>query len=269
MSAFAEHVAELTGVAAERLEPLVAESVSEVLLVRRANGELAVAKQSPAAAAEAAMLRAFAGAGLPVPTVEGEHETVLLLAYIENDGLFSARAWADIGARIRQLHDRTGSAYGWPVDYAIGTVTFDNRETGDWPRFWGEQRLIATAALLDRPWRERIERLAGQLADLLPADPAPALLHGDLWTGNILVRDGRVVGLVDPACYYGDAEVDLAMLDLFSTPPDEFRDGYGRCEAGWRERQPIYQLFPALAHVRLWGSGYYAMVDRLLAAVGF
>jgi len=269
VSAFAERVAELTGVAAERLEPLVAESVSEVLLVRRSNGELSVAKQSPAAAAEAAMLRAFAGAGLPAPMVEGEHETILLLAHIENDGLFSARAWADIGARIRQLHDRTGDAYGWPVDYAIGTVSFDNRETEDWPRFWGEQRLIATASLLDRPWRERIERLAARLADLLPAGPAPALLHGDLWTGNILVREGRVVGLVDPACYYGDAEVDLAMLDLFSTPPDEFREAYGAPEPGWRERQPIYQLFPALAHVRLWGSGYHAMVDRLLAAVGF
>lgn len=269
MTAFSHRVAELTGVAEEDLEPLVAESVSEVLLVRRPGGALSVAKQSPAAAAEAAMLRSFAGAGLPAPMVEGEHENVLLLGHVENDGLFSARAWADIGASIRKLHERTGDAFGWPVDYAIGTVRFDNREAGDWPRFWGEQRLVATAALLDRPWRARIERLARRLGDLLPAAPAPALLHGDLWTGNILVRSGRVVALVDPACYHGDAEVDLAMLDLFSTPPEEFRDAYGPLEPGWRERQPIYQLFPALAHVRLWGAGYHAMVDRLLAQVGF
>ena len=100
-----------------------------------------------------------------------------------------------------------------------------------------------------------------------PRRPA-ALLHGDLWAGNILVRDGRLVGLIDPACYHGDAEVDLAMLDLFSPPPDEFREAYGALEPGWRERRPIYQLFPALAHVRLWGAGYHAMVDRLLSAVG-
>lgn len=268
MTAFSQRVADLTGLAEERLEPLAAESVSEVLLVRRPAGTLSVAKQSPAVAVEAAMLRAFAGAGLPVPMVEGEHEGVLLLEYVENDNLFSARAWADAGARIRQLHDRTGDAYGWPVDYAIGTVTFDNREASDWPRFWGEQRLMATAGLLDRPWRERIERLAGRLGDLIPARPAPALLHGDLWTGNMLVRDGMLVGLIDPACYYGDAEVDLAMLDLFSTPPEEFRDAYGALDPGWRERRPIYQLFPALAHVRLWGAGYYAMVERLLEAVG-
>lgn len=267
MSLFASRVAEITGVAEERLERLVAESVSEVLLVRRPTGPAAVAKSGPAIPAEAAMLRALAGAGLPVPMVEGEHETVLLLEYVENDGVFSANAWGDVGAGIRKLHDRMGDAYGWPVDYAIGTVALDNRETRDWPRFWGEQRLVATASLLDRPWRERIERLAERLGDLLPPDPPPVLLHGDLWTGNILVRDGQLAALVDPACYYGHAEVDLAMLDLFSTPPDEFRDAYGALDPGWRERQPIYQLFPALAHVRLWGSGYYAMVERLLDSI--
>jgi fructosamine-3-kinase len=269
MSAFIARVAELTGVGEERLERLVAESVSEVLLVRRPDGSLSVAKQSPATGAEAAMLRALVGAGVPAPMVEGEHDGVLLLEYVENDSVFSASAWADIGAGIRKLHDRTGGAYGWPVDYAIGTVAFDNRETNDWPRFWGEQRLAATAALLDRPWRDRVEWLAARLGDLLPADPQPALLHGDLWTGNILVLSGRLVGLVDPTCYHGHAEVDLAMLDLFSTPPEDFHDAYGAPEPGWRDRRPIYQLFPALAHFRLWGAGYHAMVDRLLGAVGF
>jgi fructosamine-3-kinase len=266
VSVFSQRVAELVGVGEERLERLAAESVSEVLLVHRPDGRLTIAKQSPAAAAEAAMLRGFVAAGLPAPAVEGEHETVLLLDHVAHDGLFSPRAWADIGARIRALHERTGATYGWPVDYAIGTVTFDNRESADWPRFWGEQRLIATAALLDRPWRARVERLAGRLDELLPSAPPPALLHGDLWTGNILVRDGMLVGLIDPACYHGDAEVDLAMLDLFCSPPGEFWEAYGPLAPGWRERRPIYQLFPALAHVRLWGAGYYAMVDRLLAA---
>ena len=268
MSAFAARVALVTGVAEEHLERLAGESLSEVLLVPRPEGPV-VAKSGPALGAEAAMLRALAAAGVPAPAVEGEHDGVLLLEYVPNDGLLSPRAWADIGEQVRHLHKRTGESYGWPVDYAIGTVALDNREGRDWPRFWGEQRLVATAALLDRPWRERVERLASRIAELLPAEPPRSLLHGDLWSGNILVRDGRLVGLIDPACYHGDGEVDLAMLALFSSPPAEFWDGYGPLEPGWRERQPIYQLFPALAHVRLWGSGYFAMVERLLGILGF
>ena len=268
MSAFAARVAMVTDVAEDRLERLAGESLSEVLLVPRPDRPV-VAKSGPALETEAAMLRAIAAAGVPAPAVEGEHEGVLLLEYVANDGLLSARAWSDIGVQVRRLHERTGDSYGWPVDYAIGTVALDNREGGDWPRFWGEQRLVATAALLDRPWRERVERLAARIGEMLPAEPPPALLHGDLWAGNLLVRDGRLAALIDPACYHGDAEVDLAMLALFSTPLDAFWDVYGALEPGWRERQPIYQLFPALTHVRLWGGGYFAMVDRLLSATGF
>ena len=94
---------------------------------------------------------------------------------------------------------------------------------------------------------------------------------GQYYSARYVMKDtelSRLVGLVDPACYHGDAEVDLAMLDLFCSPPEAFREGYGAPAPGWRERQPIYQLFPALAHVRLWGAGYFPMVDRLLAAAG-
>jgi len=268
VTAFAERIAALTGVAEDGIERLAVDGLSEVLAFERPNGQRVVAKDSPSVAVEAAMLRAMAAAGVPVPLVEGEHDGALLLEYIANDGVFSAKAWADVGAGIRTLHRRTGNVYGWPVDYVIGTVTLDNRESRDWPRFWGEQRLVATAALLDRPLRGRIERLAGRMAELLPADPPPALLHGDLWTGNILVRGGELVGLVDPACYHGDAEVDLAMIELFCDPPAEFRDAYGELAPGWRERRPIYQLYPALVHLRLWGPRYLGMIDRLLAAAG-
>jgi fructosamine-3-kinase len=227
-----------------------------------------VAKSGPAVGTEAAMLRALAGAGIRVPGVVGEHDGVLLLQHVAHDGVLSPNAWADIGAEMAKLHARTGEAYGWPVDYALGTVALDNREGRDWPRFWGEQRLAAAARLLDRPWRERVERLVGRLPGLLPAAPPPSFLHGDLWTGNILVEGGRLAALIDPACYHGHAEVDLAMLCLFGEPPEAFWDAYGAREAGWERRLPVYQLFPALVHLRLFGAAYAPMVDRLLAAEG-
>ena len=127
---------------------------------------------------------------------------------------------------------------------------------------------LATAAILDRPLRERVERLAARLADLLPPAPPPAFLHGDLWTGNILVAGGRLAALIDPACYGGHDEVDLAMLALFDEPPPEFWEAYGALEPGWEERRPVYQLFPALVHLRLFGATYEPMVERLLARIG-
>lgn len=268
MTAFALRVAELTGLDADRLERLAGGDLSEVLLIRRPDGRLSVAKGGPATGTEAAMLRALAQAGMPAPAVEGEHDGVLLLEHVDHDGAWTARAWADLGARIAGLHAGRPELYGWPVDYALGTVQLDNRRQDDWPAFWGGQRLVATAALLDRPWRERVERLAARLGGQLPAAPPPSLLHGDLWSGNILVRGGRVAGLIDPACYYGHAEVDLAMLSLFDAPPEPFWNAYGPLAQGWRERRPVYQLFPALVHLRLFGTAYAGLVDRLLTEVG-
>ncbi len=268
MTALRRKLAALTGVAEDRMERLSGGDLSEVLAFERADGVRVVAKGGPAPGTEAAMLRAILAAGVATPRVEAEHDGLLLIEHVANDGLFSARAWADIGTCIARLHAHHGALHGWPVDYSLGTVLLDNRERGDWPGFWAEQRLVATASLLDRPWRARIDALARRIGDLLPPAPLRSLLHGDLWSGNILVRDGRLAALIDPACYHGDAEVDLAMLTLFDSPPDEFWDAYGPLAVGWEERRPLYQLFPALVHLRLFGAGYAGLVERLLAAVG-
>lgn len=268
MSAFADKVATITRVSDDRIERLAGGDLSEVLLVRRPDGHHSVAKGGPATAVEAAMLRAIAGAGVPAPMVEAEHDGVLLLEFVPNDSVFSASAWRDLGQKLRRLHDQSGEGYGWPADYRLGTVEMDNRPARDWPSFWGERRLTTTAALLDRPWRERVDQLVRRLADVLPVAPNPALLHGDLWPGNILVTGGTVAALIDPACYHGHGEVDLAMLTLFGNPPPEFQEGYGPLDPGWQERRFAYQLFPALVHMRLFGQGYAPMADRLLSRLG-
>lgn len=255
----------LTGIAPERIQRLYGGDLSEVLLLQREGGHAVVAKGGPSAGTEAQMLRELAAAGVPVPSVEAEYGDVLLIEYVEADEAFTPRAWADVGAQVRAMHGHLGESYGWPVDYAFGSVRLDNKPGNDWPRFWGEQRLVETAALLDRPWRERVERLANRVADLLPAQPPASLLHGDLWAGNMLVRDGRLAAFIDPACYHGHAEVDLAMICLFGRPDPTFWDAYGPLEAGWEERRSIYQLFPALAHLRLFGASYEPLADRLLS----
>ncbi len=268
MSAFSRKVSALTGVAEERLERLAGGDLSEVLLLRRPDGRCTVAKGGPQIGTEAAMLRVLSGAGIPVPMVEGEHEGVLLLEHIANDEVFSAKCWLEIGSAIKRLHSHTGETYGWPVDYRLGSVELDNRQTGSWPAFWIEQRLVAAGSVLDRPWRERIDRVAGRLTELLPRAPAPSLLHGDLWPGNILVARGKLASLIDPACYYGHCEVDLAMLSMFGSPPPEFWEGYGQPESSEEEPRAAYQLFPALVHLRLFGPTYAGLVERLLKRLG-
>ena len=103
---------------------------------------------------------------------------------------------------------------------------------------------------------------------MLPRTPSPALLHGDLWSGNALFGPGHTAHLIDPACYFGHAEVDLAMLRLFGQPDSAFQEGYGATDAGIADRRPIYQLWPALVHLRLFGAGYRGLVERCLRAAG-
>lgn len=268
MSHFRHRVAELTGVAEDRLERLAGGDLSEVLLVPGRGGRNLVAKGGAQIVTEAQMLRALATAGVPVPAVEAEFAEVLLLEHVPNDRAFTPRAWADIAQQVRAMHAFAGEQYGWPVDYALGSVLLDNEQTRDWPTFWTEKRLRAPAQLLDLPWRKRIDVLTARLSELLPPAPSPVLLHGDLWGGNLLVREGKLAAFIDPACYYGDAEVDLAMLCLFDTPDEAFWEAYGPLELGWVERRPIYQLFPAIVHMRLFGDAYGSLLDRLLAAAG-
>lgn len=268
MSQFRHRVAALTGVAEDRLERLAGGDLSEVLLVPGRDGRDLVAKGGSQLVTEAQMLRALATTGTAVPAVEAEFGEVLLLEHVPNDRAFTPRAWADIGRQVRAMHANAGERYGWPVDYALGSVLLDNEQMGDWPAFWAEKRLRAPAQLLDLPWRKRIDALAARVPELLPSAPPPALLHGDLWGGNLLVREGKLAAFIDPACYHGDAEVDLAMLCLFDSPDAAFWEAYGPLDPGHDERRAIYQLFPAIVHMRLFGEAYGSLLDRLLLATG-
>ena len=171
--------------------------------------------------------------------------------------------WRCLGEVLTQLHNVTDRGYGWTEDYAFGAVPIVNSWTKSWPDFWAEHRLRVFLPHLPTDLAKRLNGLADDLPNRLPHHPKPNLLHGDLWTGNVLTGNGRVT-LIDPACYYGHGEVDIAMLHLFGQPAQAFYDSYS-LEPDWRERQGIYTLWPALVHFRLFGNGYLGMVERLLA----
>ncbi len=262
----ADAVARLAGRPVAAARRLSGGDLSTVYQVTLADGGRLIAKQAGNAAAEADMLRAIAATGAPAPRVLAAADGWLVMEEIAAGGSVGA-AWPDLAEVLARLHAATGADYGWPVDHAFGPVAIDNSPAVDWPAFWGARRLLCHVPHVPAALGRRIERLAARLSDHLPARPATALLHGDLWGGNVLVSGARIAALIDPACYYGDREVDAAMLTLFDRPPQSFLDSLG-LDTGWQARQPIYRLWPLLVHLRLFGVSYADSVGTALGAVG-
>ncbi len=262
----ARAAAALLGGEVARMEPLGGGCLEEVTRVTLRGGRRAVAKGGPAPRVEAAMLEAMRAAGAPAPAVLAVDDALLVMEERPRRGAL-ADAWGDLGRVLATLHAAEGVSYGWHADYAYGPVALPNAPTDDWPAFWAERRLLAHADALPADLARRVAALAAELPARLPARPRPSLLHGDLWGGNVLVDGDRVSALIDPACYHGHGEVDLAMLSLFDRPDARFFDAYP-VATDWRERRPIYQLWPAIVHLLLFGGSYRGMVERLLREAG-
>ena len=257
MNKLAEIGAALLGGAFHHGEAIHGGDLSEIQWIALADGREVIVKNGPAPTTEASMLRAIAASGAPAPAV---------LA-VSDEGSLS-KAWVSLGLVLARLHAPSGARYGWFTDCAFGPVAIANGWAEDWPRFWAERRLLVHLPHLPSALARRVEALAADLPNRLPVRPTPALLHGDLRSGNILVTGDQVSGLIDPACYHGHTEVDLAMLGLFDQPEAAFYEAYGLLELGRDERTAIYRLWPALVHLRLFGAGYRPMVEPLLQATG-
>jgi fructosamine-3-kinase len=263
--ALARTGAALLGADLRRAEVVSGGDLSQVVRIFLADGRQAIVKSGPSPRMEAAMLAAIAASGAPAPAVLAVSEAALVLEVLPSDG---GAAWGDLGVALARLHAVRGTRYGWGADYAFGDVPIENRWMDDWPSFWAAHRLMAHVTHLPPMLARRVAALADELPDRLPRRPAAALLHGDLWGGNVLVAGDRVSGLIDPACYFGHDEVDIAMLGLFDRPAPVFFESYGALEPGAATRLTIYRLWPALVHLRLFGNGYRPLVERLLTDAG-
>lgn len=264
----AADAATLLGESVAQTRALSGGDLSQVVAVTMASNRRVVVKTGPAPRVEAAMLQALRAAGAPAPEVLAVSDRILVLEELAERGGLGPSGWRALGAALRDLHGAASAGYGWEVDYAFGPVPIRNAPCETWPGFWAERRLLSGISGLPAVFAHRLESLARDLPGRLPATPRPGLLHGDLWTGNLVACDGALSGLIDPACYHGHGEVDLAMLHLFGVPPAAFYDSYGALSPGWEERRAIYTLWPAIVHVRLFGAGYHGLLDRLLGQLG-
>ena len=257
----------LTGAEITALRRYPGGDISGASEIRLADGRMLVAKHGPVVDIEGRMLQAMSESSAPVPEVLGCEDDVLLIECLPSDGSLSGEAWTALAHALTSLHEITGESYGWPEDYALRHVTVANDRSDDWPSFWAHNRLLCHAPHLDAATGKRLEALSSNLGDMLPARPRPALLHGDMWGGNVLVSGSHISGLIDPCAYFGHAEVDAATLTVFDNPPPAFFEQMA-FEAGWEDRQPVYRLWTWLLHVRLFGGSYLSAVERELEALG-
>lgn len=244
--------------------PLAGGDVATVRRVRTDRGHDLVVKTPPYdARIEADGLEALRAAGAPVPEVMHVDAAVVVLAHVGgpvDDG-------AALGATLARVHGHTGPSFGWDRDNLIGTLPQDNTRTTDWPTFYAERRIRPHLRHLPDEVRHRLDKaLAGPLPDLLDHDAMPALVHGDLWSGNIVA--GR--WLIDPAVHHADREFELAFATLFGGLPPRFLEAYlaeAPLDAGWQQRRPVLQLYHLLVHVgmfgRSWLTGIVSRLDNL------
>jgi fructosamine-3-kinase len=232
-----------------------------------AGGRALVAKAGPGARDEAAGLAHLAGAvgGPPVPTVVLVDDDLLVTVAVET-GDRTAVAEERLGRALARLHAGPWPTWGGGSRW-VGACRVENGEQLDGAQFYG-RRLSELAARCGL--EAHVSRVMDRLDRLVPAGP-PALVHGDLWWGNVIWGRHDRAWLIDPSTHGGHPEEDLAMLALFGAVPDGLRRAYHEVlppVTGWREREALFQLASLLVHAVLFGGGYRSQAEAVARRYG-
>jgi fructosamine-3-kinase len=200
-------------------------------------------------------------------------QSYLVLEWLDF-GPESTEAWTEMGRRLAALHAAPGPLkFGWEQDNTIGSTPQINTWTLDWASFFTEHRLAYQLQLAQRKGGQfpQTQALLEHSQRLLAGhQPPPALVHGDLWSGNTAVLTTGEPVILDPATYYGDPEVDLAMTELFGGFPAAFYRGYQETRAipsDYQVRKTLYNLYHILNHFNLFGGGYAGQAQRMIQQI--
>lgn len=262
--------------------PLGGGCIGEVYRVELEDGTPLVAKVDREAQAhlerEAYMLRYLReNSGLPVPEVYHGSETLLLMEFIEGSSRFSKGAEHHAAELLAALHDVTADAYGHERNTLIGSLDQPNNWNESWVEFFRDHRLLYLADVahesgrLPLEDRHRIDRLAGKLEGLIGEPEQPSLIHGDVWSANVLAKGDRISAFLDPAIYHADREMELAFISLFNSFGQDFLDRYREIRGirdSFETRRDVYNLYPLLVHVYFFGGGYLGSVQNTLSRFG-
>ena len=178
----------------------------------------------------------------------------------------------EFGQNLAKLHQTTAGQFGLETNNYIGSLPQSNSHHDSWIDFFVNERInpqiqmAVDSGKLSSGILQNWERLSSKLDEIFPS-ANPSLLHGDLWGGNYLFDSNGKAVLIDPAVYYGHPEIDLAFSKMFGGFSTEFYSGYkseSPLEPGFSERVPIYNLYPLLVHVNLFGGHYTSQFNTIL-----
>lgn len=220
---------------------------------------------------EAKGLTILADAGciaVPKPLLHGNYnEYIFLITEYTEKGNPSPDFWESFGEQLAQLHSYSNAYFGLDHHNYIGSLPQYNTAQTRWSDFYAQRilQLTVTAnekALLENRYTLPLAKLSDKLSESFPEEP-PALLHGDLWSGNFLVNANGLPVIFDPAVYYGHREMDMGMSLLFGGFDRKMYEAYHyHCplQPGWQQRIQLCQLYPLLVHLVLFGGHYHGQV---------
>ncbi|MEB3281426.1 MAG: fructosamine kinase family protein [Lyngbya sp.] len=201
----------------------------------------------------------------------------IVMEWLEMGGRSNTEVMKEMGRKLAMMHQWTPAddypgkyQFGWEINNTIGSTPQINTWTENWAEFWANHRIGYQVKLAKRRGGqfEQAEVLIEKISELL-ADhqPKPSLVHGDLWGGNASVTAEGEPVIFDPATYYGDREVDLAMTELFGRFSPAFYQGYNEVfplDPGYERRKTLYNLYHILNHFNLFGGSYGSQANRMI-----
>ena len=280
---FQKKIKKITGSEIKKKSALSGGCVGDVHKLELADRQILVAKVGGPGSGieiEGMMLNYLAKhTTIPVPRVVYVDESLLLMTWIPSTGSLDKKTQMHAADLVASLHNITSKQYGFASDTVIGGLHQDNSQNRSWLEFFAQNRLYAMAVQginsgrLPKTIMGRLEKLIVRLKNWIEEPDQPSLIHGDMWSGNVLSEGGRITGFIDPAIYFADPEIELAFTTLFSTFGESFFSRYNEhrnIKPGFfEERKDIYNLYPLLVHVRLFGGTYVGSVENTLRKFGF